>query len=94
MTDAQDDLSFIPSTLDTNRLEDLAVDGRMTSENGIWSVLRYPPMPHKGPRWNEYTMVVAHPMLQGMFEAKTQAQVLDSLNRMEADRLRRQKRGK
>lgn len=88
MLDAQDDLTLLPSELDRSRLESLAVDGRVESENGLWVVLRYPEIHYKGWRWCAYTLIVNHPSLPPrMAELKNLNTVLAFLSQLETERL-------
>ena len=87
MFDAQDDITLVPSDVDRLRLEDLAVDGRMESENGTWIVLRYPENPHKGWQWCAYTLIVNHPKLRPvMAEMKNVNALLAYLSQLEGQR--------
>lgn len=87
MNEMDDDFSLIPSDLDTARLASLPVDGRVEAENQTWVCLRYPPMPQKGWRWCEYSLIVNCPNVPAIphtLEFKTLNGVTTYLEQLEA----------
>lgn len=89
MQDTYDDLSLLPTALDMERLNQLRPDGRVESESGFWVVLQYPPMPGKGPRWCEFSLVVNHPQIVAIahtLEFKNMTAVLAYLDQLELAR--------
>jgi hypothetical protein len=88
MLDANDDISFVPSELDVQRMLDLADDDRMMAENGTWIVCRYPwPLPKQQfGAWRAFTLIVNHPVMIGMFECDSMGSVTKLLGQLENGR--------
>jgi hypothetical protein len=77
---------FKPSALDMARLGELQVDRSMVSENGYWTLCRYPIKPNR-PDFHEFTLL-AHGgerfHLFGQWETNSTAGVLATLEDREA----------
>lgn len=91
MNDAQDDFSITPTELDLERLRGLAVDHNVVSENGVWTVIRYPVSREKAKcwKWCAFSLIVNCPGLPvrgGTYELKNLPALLSFMRQLEGER--------
>ena len=83
MNGCENDDTLLPSPLDVERMADLAVDGRLASENGAWVLFRYPARPSRRD-WYEFSIALEGATV--IFELRDLRGVMTFLGHMEAAR--------
>ena len=87
MTDSYNEFSLSPTPLDAERLKAMSPDKNVVAENVTWTCCRYPRLPHKGPGWCEFTLLVTHPHIPAeIHELPTLQDVMNKLTFLENKR--------